>query len=186
MKTTKSSIGSHQSIIAPNKVIISIDDRQDTGQWLLDSPDFLTWLEGSKQTLFCPGIPGAGKTILTAIVIDDLYNKFQDDGTVGIAYIYCNFRRQHEQMTEDLLASLLKQLSQKRSSLPDSVKALYTSTKTNGHDHHLTKSRELFNQWQLYIQEFLLSLTRLMNVKWLMAVDKDSYRRSLASRQVLK
>src|SRR5438105_551348 len=32
-----------------------------TGQWLLDSPEFQTWLKTVKQTLFCPGIPGAGK-----------------------------------------------------------------------------------------------------------------------------
>ena len=41
-----------------------------TGQWLLDSAEYQTWLKTSKQTLFCPGIPGAGKTILTSIVID--------------------------------------------------------------------------------------------------------------------
>jgi hypothetical protein len=43
-----------------------------TGQWLLDSAEFLGWTETSKQTLFCPGLPGAGKTILTSIVIEEL------------------------------------------------------------------------------------------------------------------
>jgi Cdc6-like AAA superfamily ATPase len=83
------------------------------------------WLDTSKQTLFCPGIPGAGKTIITSIVVDDLCARFKDKADIGIAYIYCNFRQQHEQKLEDLLASLLKQLVQGRSSLPDSVKALY-------------------------------------------------------------
>ena len=31
-----------------------------TDQWLLDSAEFRAWLETDKQTLFCPGIPGAG------------------------------------------------------------------------------------------------------------------------------
>ncbi|KAK5444190.1 hypothetical protein LTS15_010543 [Exophiala xenobiotica] len=96
-----------------------------TGQWLLNSVEYQTWLNSSKQTLFCPGIPGAGKTILTSIVVDDLHTRFQNDATIGIAYIYFNFRRKDEQKIEDLLASLLKQLAEGQSSLPESVKQLY-------------------------------------------------------------
>jgi hypothetical protein len=79
--------------------------------------------------LFCPGIPGAGKTILTAVTVHGLTTRFQNDPGVGIAYLYCNFRRKDEQRAQDLLISLLKQLSEERSSLPDSVKALYHSHK---------------------------------------------------------
>jgi NACHT domain len=96
-----------------------------TGQWLLDSREFQMWLDTDKQTLFCPGIPGAGKTILTAVVVNDLATRFADDLDIGIAYIYCDFRRRDEQKAEDLLASLLKQLTQGLSSLPGSVKSLY-------------------------------------------------------------
>jgi hypothetical protein len=100
-----------------------------TGQWLLDSAEFQAWLKDDKQTMFCPGIPGAGKTILTAATIDDLTTRFQNDPGVGIAYLYCNFRRKDEQRAQDLLASLLKQLSEERSSLPDSIKSLYDKHK---------------------------------------------------------
>ncbi|EXK77320.1 hypothetical protein FOQG_17970 [Fusarium oxysporum f. sp. raphani 54005] len=102
----------------------------ETGNWLLQSEEFLGWLAASKQSLFCPGIPGAGKTILTSIVVDFLNSMFDKDSEIGIAYIYCNFRRQHEQKIGDLLASVLKQLTQCRSSLPDSVKRLYDWHKT--------------------------------------------------------
>lgn len=70
-----------------------------------------------------------GKTIFTSIVIDDLTTRFHDNPDIGIAYIYCNFRRWDEQKAGDLLASLLKQLSQGRSSLPAHVKALYEKHK---------------------------------------------------------
>jgi hypothetical protein len=100
-----------------------------TGQWLLDSAEYQTWLGTAKQTLFCPGIPGAGKTILTAIVIDDLCNRFRTDATTGIAYLYCNFRRQGEQKVHHLLASLLKQLTESQSSLPSNIKDLYNHHK---------------------------------------------------------
>jgi len=100
-----------------------------TGQWLLESAEFKAWVKAEKQTLFCPGIPGAGKTILTSIVVDELTTRFGNDNNVGLAYFYCNFRRQDEQKTEHLLASLLKQLLQSWPSLPEEVKSLYDKHK---------------------------------------------------------
>lgn len=100
-----------------------------TGQWVLDSAEFQAWVEANTQTLFCPGIPGAGKTILTSIVVDELTTRFGHDNSIGIAYIYCNFRRRNKQNAVDLLASVLKQLSQRASSLPDHVQAMYDKHK---------------------------------------------------------
>ncbi|KAF3185787.1 hypothetical protein TWF788_003836 [Orbilia oligospora] len=93
-----------------------------TGLWLLNSNQFQTWLESSRQTLFCPGFPGQGKTIMTSIIIENLQMRFRGDKTIGIAYLYFNFKRTNE---ENLLASLLKQLSQNQPSIPDEVKSLY-------------------------------------------------------------
>jgi hypothetical protein len=101
-----------------------------TGQWLLDSTEYQSWLETDKQTLFCPGIPGGGKTILTSIVVEELNTRFHNDKSIGIAYLYCNFRRQDEQKIDDLLAGLLKQLAGCQLSLPGSVKDLYDRHKT--------------------------------------------------------
>lgn len=103
-----------------------IDRRQEgTGQWLLDSGEFQHWLNQSNQILFCPGMPGAGKTMITSIVIDHLYAKYKTDPSIGIAYLYCNFRRQDEQKPIDLLASLLKRLVQGLHTLPNSMKNFY-------------------------------------------------------------
>jgi len=43
-----------------------------TGQWLLDTQQFQLWLQKDQQSLFRPGIPGAGKTVLTSIVVEHL------------------------------------------------------------------------------------------------------------------
>lgn len=107
-----------------------IERRQTgTGQWLLDSQEFKAWVKTNKQTLFCPGIPGAGKTILSSIVVDELITRFGNDNSIGLAYIYCNFRRRDEQKACNLLASVLKQLSQRMSTLPGPIKALYDQHK---------------------------------------------------------
>jgi len=106
--------------------------QEGTGQWLLLSSEFQQWSSNRTQTLFCPGIPGAGKTILTSIIVDYLGRTFENDHSVGIAYLYCNFRRQQEQSSSDLLASLLKQMVQGQISLPESVKNLYELHKCKG------------------------------------------------------
>ena len=82
-----------------------------TGQWFLESAEYQAWLKTKAQTLFCPGIPGAGKTVLTSIVVNNLHERYHDDANVGIAYVYCNFRRQDEQKLDHLLAGLLRQLA---------------------------------------------------------------------------
>ena len=56
-----------------------------TGEWLFKSDEFKTWL-GQNDVLFCPGMPGAGKTTLTAAVIEHLVNRFDGDDSVGVAF----------------------------------------------------------------------------------------------------
>jgi Cdc6-like AAA superfamily ATPase len=128
-----------------------------TGQWLLDSTEYQTWVETNKQTLFCPGIPGAGKTILTSIVVEELTTCFQNNKSIGIAYLYCNFRRQHEQKVEDLLASLLKQLTQGRSSLPNTIKSLYDS-------HQDKRTRLSFDEISRALQSVVTMYSRVFIV----------------------
>lgn len=97
-----------------------------TCQWLLHSAEYRNWVDHGDQTLYCPGIPGAGKTILSSIVINDLETRFDTDSTVGIAYIYCNFRSQQSQDIRMLVASVLKQLCQRQLDIPHAIKALYS------------------------------------------------------------
>ncbi|KAH6887647.1 hypothetical protein B0T10DRAFT_539014 [Thelonectria olida] len=128
-----------------------------TGNWFLESERFLNWLGGGKQTLFCPGKPGAGKTILTSILIDSLNSRFGNDSKVGIAYIYFNFRRQHDQKIGNLLASVLKQLAQCCSPLPDGIKKLYNqhkSKRTRPSPHEI--SEILQSAASLYSRVFII------------------------------
>ncbi|KAH9235171.1 hypothetical protein K456DRAFT_1737791 [Colletotrichum gloeosporioides 23] len=98
-----------------------------TNQWLLDSDEYKSWVSVRSQTLLCPGMPGAGKTILASVVVDDLFHRYQDDSDVGIAYVYCNFKYQERQNYYDMLSSITKQLAQGRSPIPGSLKELYNA-----------------------------------------------------------
>ena len=105
--------------------------------------------------LFCPGIPGAGKTILTSIVIDHLSTRFQNDIDIGIAYVYFNYKQNvNKQNVENLLSSLLKQLSQERPPLLDSVKALYDQ-------HRKKQTRPSINDLSVALQSVAAVYSRV-------------------------
>ncbi|KAI1110175.1 hypothetical protein F5Y14DRAFT_371523 [Nemania sp. NC0429] len=96
-----------------------------TGQWLLASDEYQRWVKTEKEALFCPGIPGAGKTIISSIVVDDLLDRQRADESIGVCYVFFNFRRNDEQRFSQLVASLLRQLVQTQSTLSESVKLLH-------------------------------------------------------------
>ena len=112
-----------------------------TGQWLLESAEYCNWLQASrqpdKQILFCPGIPGAGKTVISSIVIENLHQKFHTEPGIGLAYLFFNFRRQEEQTIENLLLNLLRQLAESQTSLPEAAVALFKK-REEGTDKHIS------------------------------------------------
>ncbi|KAJ9217078.1 hypothetical protein DTO166G4_1133 [Paecilomyces variotii] len=105
-----------------------------TGDWFLVSPGFRTWIEMPQQTLFCPGIPGAGKTILASVVIDELESQYGTNHDVGIAYFYCSYQHNDDQgqKLEILLAAVLRQLVQGLFLIPDTIHALHEKHRTKG------------------------------------------------------
>jgi Cdc6-like AAA superfamily ATPase len=98
-----------------------------TGQRFLNSEHFKKWSTGKHCNLFCPGIPGAGKTIMAATVVDHLEttSEISVDNDIGIIYLYCNYRRQLEQTAPNLLGSLASQLARQRPGLSEELQALY-------------------------------------------------------------
>lgn len=64
---------------------------------LLDSVEFRAWVDTPGGVLFCTGIPGAGKTMATAIVTDLLEAQYGDKAS--IVQIYCNYQEPQTQST---------------------------------------------------------------------------------------
>jgi Cdc6-like AAA superfamily ATPase len=97
--------------------------QEGTCQWFLDAPEVARWLNEAKTTLFCPGIPGAGKTMVAAIAVNQLLNSAQY-GIYGVAYVYYNYKSEADQDTVSILAAILKQLLQSRPSALGPVERL--------------------------------------------------------------
>ncbi|KAI9148357.1 putative ankyrin repeat protein [Paramyrothecium foliicola] len=86
--------------------------RIKSGQSILQSPLFQIWLEVKNKTIFCPGIPGAGKSVLASLIIDELFKRRTQSTSshkVGVAYIYCDFRNGYS--VEDCLGTLIRHLA---------------------------------------------------------------------------
>ncbi|KAH7122354.1 hypothetical protein B0J11DRAFT_437408, partial [Dendryphion nanum] len=101
-----------------------------TGQWMLASEEFKAWLAADTKggTLFCEGIPGAGKSIISATVIEYLTQTFANDVTVGVAYVYNTYDHPLEQKPSVLFLNFCKQLGDNRklAELPAAWEAEFT------------------------------------------------------------
>lgn len=91
-----------------------------TRKWLLESDEWKSWLKSGGQTLYCPGIPGSGKTFTTAMVIENLESLSEQHGWI-LAYVFCNYQRRREDIYEMLLRSLLRMMLEQTQEMPDEI-----------------------------------------------------------------
>ncbi|KAL8668528.1 MAG: hypothetical protein Q9168_006848 [Polycauliona sp. 1 TL-2023] len=150
--------------------------QQGTGDWFIESQIFLNWLDGSNKTLFCPGIPGAGKTMISAIAIDHLCRHVQTE-IIGVAYIFCNYKTHSDQSINKLAATVLRQLFQQRPLIAGPVADLY--------ERHVGRNtRPSLEELLHAIQTVLVSYTRVFLLARLYVdslLDKGTKRKVLST-----
>ncbi|KAL4923581.1 ankyrin repeat-containing domain protein [Aspergillus undulatus] len=121
-----------------------------TGAWLLESDEYQRWIgqdektPQDQRTLFCPGLPGAGKTFLSSIVVNEL----QRSGN-PLAFFYCNFREKTTLV--EILAVLLRQLAQQHAVPPSALETIY--------EKHMEKGTTLTVDEGLAILDSLLAVS---------------------------
>ncbi|KAL4908498.1 hypothetical protein BDW74DRAFT_147527 [Aspergillus multicolor] len=75
-----------------------------------------------QRSLFCPGLPGAGKTSLTSMVIDRLQES-QAQGRLALEFFYCNFREQTTLL--EILSILIRQVVHQHPIIPGLLETTY-------------------------------------------------------------
>ncbi|CAI7596702.1 unnamed protein product [Penicillium pancosmium] len=149
------------------------DDRQNTlltestngsGLWFLQSKEFAKWTSQPKQTLVCPGIPGAGKSVLSAIVVEDLKSKRRENEEMQVCAIFCSYEKTPRESVLDLLLSLLRQLAVKGASLHPDIQKM--------HERH-TECRTRPSKQE--IKEEIKKLARLYKIVFLVIDALDEY-----------
>ncbi|KAK8061156.1 hypothetical protein PG997_015377 [Apiospora hydei] len=142
-----------------------------TGQWFLMSKEYRQWLSSRGKTLFCHGMPGAGKTILASIIVNDLEQRLRGIYSATVVYVYLNFNRKDEQTIECLMSSFLKQLAQTRSPLPKSVTDLYRQ-------HSSRQTKPMLEEIEFAIRAVIAGYSQVFAV-----IDAlDEYQISASSR----
>jgi len=98
---------------------ISSRRTKGTGAWLLDISEFRSWMrKDSSGVLWCSGIPGAGKTMLSSLVMDNFIEDRKNDKEIGVAGVYCSYR--NSQSTLSTMGSILQQLLEPLDVVPPS------------------------------------------------------------------
>lgn len=118
-----------------------------TGNWLIQSPKYNKWRSNQGSTLILRGAAGTGKTILAALVVDDLQTREMGALYAATAYIYCDSTTD----TRQILSTIVKQLAQQMDSLPADIRELCQSCRVSSRTPTL---EELFMGLQILSQAF--------------------------------
>ncbi|TDZ40747.1 putative ankyrin repeat protein [Colletotrichum trifolii] len=123
-----------------------------TGTWFLESSAFRGWVNGEESDLlWVTGLPGAGKSLLCATMIEHLQAVIKEPNQKVVFFI-CSFKDQEETTTKLFLMSLAAQLA------ATSSECLELATKSfgkkNGHPLRL-------DEYLALVQSFLHGLQRV-------------------------
>ncbi|KAL4747397.1 hypothetical protein BDW72DRAFT_209650 [Aspergillus terricola var. indicus] len=79
-----------------------------TGLWLIESPQFKSWLDPSQGGgLWLRGIPGAGKTVLAGSIIEECLRKTSSgSGTAATCFFFCDYKQTQTQDSTSVSALL--------------------------------------------------------------------------------
>lgn len=84
---------------------------EGTGLWFLNSNTYKDWLSGKIQRIWLHGKAGCCKTVLCSAIIESTKERVAPDPNCAVIYFYFSFSDLQKQTYENLLASLIAQLS---------------------------------------------------------------------------
>ncbi|KAL8706555.1 MAG: hypothetical protein Q9201_000428 [Fulgogasparrea decipioides] len=100
--------------------------QKSTGLWFLDGETFACWeKQGSLVWLY--GIPGCGKTVLSSAIVEQVNRKHPSASGLAVIYFYFDFNDVSKQKPENMVRSLLLQLSEQSAIAFERLKTLRAS-----------------------------------------------------------
>ena len=100
-----------------------------TGSWLLGNDVFRSWKQdpGSGSMVWLYGIPGCGKTILCSTILENILESYASTPNIAVLYFFFDFDDPDKQRPENMMRSLLSQLSLHCVNVPPVLEKLYLS-----------------------------------------------------------
>ncbi|KAJ3843375.1 hypothetical protein F5878DRAFT_527921, partial [Lentinula raphanica] len=102
----------------------------NTGLRPLQSDDYTRWRKGECKRLLMTGLPGTGKSMTAASIVQDL-KEYYEQSNVAVSCVFCDFALAQTQNAHTLLAAILRQLVQAHPVLHPSISSMY--------NHHSTQ-----------------------------------------------
>ena len=82
--------------------------KSGTTNWIFENQQYKHWFQGGKSSLlWCTGILGVGKTVLSANVVENLSIQ---TSTAGIGYFFCRFDEAESLKSRTIIGSVIRQL----------------------------------------------------------------------------
>lgn len=81
-----------------------------TGVWLLQSSEFQKFMKSPKSKLWLYGIPGAGKSVLSATVIEHT-SGYRTEKIASAYFFFCEYAEKATQSCRNMLGSIARQLA---------------------------------------------------------------------------
>ena len=162
-----------------------------TGQWLLDTPEYNSWLLGDVQDLICAGRPGVGKSVLCTKVVDTLKDKFQGEDSVRVAHYYFDDSEQQLRTDSHFYRSILRQICVPCTVIPSALSTFYQETRDEDKDRTwFRKLRRTFQRVvatynKLFVVIDALDETELMVQRPAILAAIKSIRETYDSMQIL-
>ncbi|CAL8576561.1 hypothetical protein XPA_002436 [Xanthoria parietina] len=94
-----------------------------TGLWLLESQEYVHWVQTESSKLWLQGIPGAGKTVLAATIIEEILR--DSNSNHAVAFFYCDYKTSATQKPHLILGSLVQQIAKQDEESFQKVKIFY-------------------------------------------------------------
>jgi Cdc6-like AAA superfamily ATPase len=104
-----------------------IKQRQaETGLWLLESREYVSWKTGNNSILWLYGKSGCGKSVLASTVVDNISQHCQVQHNEAVAYFYFSFTDNDKQKSQNMIRSVISQLFS-QSKATQAVEALFST-----------------------------------------------------------
>ncbi|KAB5539312.1 hypothetical protein GE09DRAFT_313769 [Coniochaeta sp. 2T2.1] len=115
--------GIHQTTLSLHK--------DQTSDWVLRTTEWAAWLAGQSRCLWIRGIPGSGKSVLAAYLIQQIENHCNQHSRYASVFYYCYFGNNQDE-SNHLLRWLISQLCRQSECVPNGLVHIYNTGRQRG------------------------------------------------------
>lgn len=101
----------------------------ETGSWLLNSKQYLDWQTHPNSFLWLHGFPGCGKTVLSSTIVKDVLRNSMNNSHLAVAYFFFDFNDHQKQLSDNMVRSIVTQLSRQNQDTSNVLITLFSSCK---------------------------------------------------------